>query len=212
MKIYDVTIPLSSSTPVWEGEEGIHIHQSAVIGLESDYNVSRCEFGVHSGTHVDAPFHVLKSGKTVDSIPLQKLVGIAQVVEIPEDIGLITRKVLQDVTIDRDIKKIMFKTRNSAYWNEDPLRFSRDYVGLDTSGAEYLVSIKMELVGIDYFSVSAYDDLLQPHKTFLSDEVVLLENLDLRKINPGVYTILCLPLKIVGTDGAPARVVLTRDQ
>lgn len=208
MKIYDVTIPLSSETPVWEGERGITIERSAVIGAKSDYNVSRVELGVHSGTHIDAPFHVLSGDFTVDQIPLDKLVGEVQVVEIPGSTKTINRDVLANANITETFKKIIFKTSNSVFWDENPAKFRREFVGLDSNGAEYLRAAGMELVGIDFFSVSAYEDLLNPHKLLLEAGVVLVENLDLREVSAGIYEIFCLPLKLMGTDGAPARVVL----
>jgi len=212
MKIFDVTIPLSEATPVWEGEEGIVILRSAEIGEDSEFNVSRVSLGLHVGTHIDAPFHVQKTGNTVDSIPLERLIGPVQVVEIPKFAEVIDREILELVEIDESIKRILFKTANSNYWNDAPAQFTRDFVALDSSGAEYLKTAGMELVGIDFFSISAYKDLLRPHKILLRDDVVVLENLDLRAVSAGLYQLYCFPLKIIGTDGAPARVILISDQ
>jgi arylformamidase len=209
MRIFDITIPLSPSTPVWEGEKGITIQRTAELGPESEYNVSRCELGLHSGTHVDAPFHVIKNGLTVDAIPIENLVGPVQVVEISEENKLIDAPLLRRLEINNAIQKIIFKTQNSKYWDQVPAVFSRDYVGIDSSAAHFLVSLGMDLVGIDYFSISAFADLLQPHAILLREKVVLVENLDLRAVGAGVYDLYCLPLKVVGTDGAPARVILT---
>jgi len=208
MNIFDVTIPLNAETPVWEGEKGLTIQRSAEIGEKSDYTVSRIEMGLHSGTHVDAPLHVIPSGYAVDQIPLEKLIGMVQVVEVPDNEKIINRDVLEKLAIENSVKKIVFRTTNSLLWVETPAHFQRDFVALDSSGAEYLVAAGMELVGMDFFSVSAYDDLLLPHQILLKKGVVLVENLDLRDVRAGIYEIYCLPLKVVGTDGAPARVVL----
>ena len=211
MDIIDITIPLSEGTPVWEGEKGITIQRSAIIGPTSDYNVTRIEMGLHSGTHVDAPFHIRENGAFTDAIPLTKMIGPVQVVLIPADVQVINKKVLKAIEIDPSIKKILFKTVNSRFWDQVPPVFTREYVGLDTSGAEYLVSLEMELVGIDYFSISAFNDLHAPHVVMLQAGAVILENLDLRTVQVGRYTLYCLPLKVIGTDGAPARVILTSD-
>jgi len=212
MQIIDITIPLTEFTPVWEGEEGITIQQSASIGDRSDYNVSRCELGLHSGTHIDAPFHVYRDGKTTDAIPIEKMVGSVQVVEINENVPVINEQVLRGINIDLTIKKILLKTKNSNFWRRETVCFRRDYVGIDASAAEYFNAIEMELIGIDWFSISTYNDLLRPHQILLEKGVVLLENLDLRYVKPAVYQLFCLPLKIIGVDGSPARVILTSDQ
>jgi len=212
MKINDVTIPLTEATPVWEGEEGIFIQRSSEIGAKSEYNVSRIALGLHSGTHMDAPFHVQQAGKTVDAIPLERLIGSAQVVEIPTFSKVIDRLLLEGLKIDTSIKRILFKTKNSNYWNDNPAKFTRDYVALDSSGAMFLKSAGMELVGIDFFSISTFNDLLTPHKILLQNDVVVIENLDLRAVCAGIYQLFCLPLKVFGTDGAPVRVVLVSDQ
>jgi len=212
MQIIDITIPLTESTPVWEGEKGITIQQSASIGDMSDYNVSRCELGLHSGTHIDAPFHVFRDGKTIDAIPMEKMVGQVQVVEFTENVPVINAQVLRGIDMDPTIKKILLKTKNSNFWGNETVCFHRDYVGIDASAAEYFNAIEMELIGIDWFSISTYNDLLRPHKILLEKQVVLVENLDLRNVKPAVYQLFCLPLKILGVDGSPARVILTSDQ
>ncbi len=212
MKIFDVTIPISETTPVWEGEKGVVLQRSAEIGDRSDYNVSYISLGLHAGTHMDAPFHVQNAGKTVDTIPLEKLIGPTQVVEIPKSAGVIDRATLKGIEIDESIKRILFKTENSYYWNNHPAQFTRDFVALDSSGAEYLISLGMELVGIDFFSISTYGDLLNPHKILLANSIVVIENLDLREVSAGVYQFYCFPLKVFGTDGAPVRAVLISGQ
>lgn len=212
MKIFDVTIPVSEATPVWEGEKGVVIQRSAEIGEQSDYNVSYITLGLHTGTHLDAPFHVHKAGKTVDMIPMEKLIGPVQIVEIPKSAGVIDHTTLAGMELDGSIKRILFKTENSNYWNDHPAQFTRNYVALNTSGAEYLVSLGIELVGIDFFSISDYQDLINPHKILLAKGVVVIENLDLRAVGAGVYQFFCFPLKVIGTDGAPVRAVLISGQ
>jgi len=208
MNIIDITIPLSDKTPVWEGEKGITIKSIDRIDDTSDFNVSRIELGVHSGTHIDAPYHLFKNGITADQIPLDALIGGVQVVGISEGISVIDKNCLMNLDIKDGIERILFKTSNSRYWVSDRYSFNRDYIALNSQGARYLVDMDLKLVGIDYFSVSVYDDLIQPHKIFLDHGVVILENIDLRQVTLGLYELICLPLKIVGTDGAPVRAIL----
>ena len=208
MNIIDITIPLSDKTPVWEGEKGITINFVDRIDETSDFNVSRIEFGVHSGTHIDAPYHLFKNGNTADQIPLDALIGGVQVIGIPEGISVIDKNCLMNLDIKDGIERILFKTSNSRYWVSDRYSFNRDYIALNSQGARYLVDMDLKLVGIDYFSVSVYTDLIQPHKIFLDCGVVILENIDLRQVPQGLYELICLPLKIVGADAAPVRAVL----
>ena len=208
MKIIDISIPLSEKTPVWEGDKGISVRCVAKIEEGSDFNVSRIELGVHAGTHIDVPFHVYKNGDTVDQIPLDTLIGSVQVVEIPDGISVINKNCLMKLDLQDGIGRILFKTSNSLYWETDPFSFNRDYVAVNSEGAKYLTDMDLRLVGVDYFSVSSFDDLKQPHLILLNHGIVLLENIDLRQVVPGIYKLICLPMKIIETDGAPVRAVL----
>ncbi len=211
MKIIDISIPLSEKTPVWEGDKGISVPRVAKIEEGSDFNVSRIELGVHAGTHIDAPFHVFENGNTVDQIPLDTLIGNVQVVEITDGISVIGKNCLMKLNFQDGIDRILFKTSNSNYWETDPFSFNKEYVAINSEGAKYLADMDLKLVGVDYFSVSSYDDLKQPHLILLDRGVVLLENIDLRQVVPEIYKLICLPLKIIGTDGAPVRAVLIKE-
>jgi len=208
MNIIDISIPLSEKTPVWEGDKGISISRVEKIEEDSDFNVSRIELGVHAGTHIDAPFHVFKDGDTVNQIPLDILIGSVQVVEIPNGISVIDKNCLMNLNFQDGIDRILFKTSNSIYWETDPFSFHKEYVAINSEGAEYIADMDLRLVGVDYFSVSSYDDLKQPHLILLDRGIVLLENLDLSQVVPEIYKLICLPLKIIDTDGAPVRAVL----
>ncbi len=212
MKIYDISIPLSEQTPVWEGDEKVKISRDTLISAGADYNVSLIEMGVHAGTHVDAPYHVFDDGFGVDRIPLDHLVGRAQVVRIPDEVKTISADVLKRCNIDGEVKHLLFKTRNSQYWKAEKPRFHPDFTALDTSGAAYLAARGVKLTGIDWFSISIMDDLKSPHMVLLKAGIVIVENLNLADVPAGFYDLYCLPLKLVGTDGAPARVILTREE
>ena len=211
MKIIDITLPLSNQTPVWEGDKGITIDQIAFITKGSDFNVSRAELGVHTGTHVDAPFHLDDLGYTVDKIPFNKLIGPVQVLHIDDSIKLITEEVLVKSGLKKSTQRLLLKTRNSQYWVKYPHQFNREYTALDSNAAAFLVREGILFVGIDYFSISPFDDLIAPHQILLKAGVVILENAYLVNVEPGLYNLLCLPLFLVGTDGAPVRAVLTTD-
>ena len=211
MKIIDITLPMSNQTPVWEGDKGITIEQIAFITKGSDFNVSRAEFGVHAGTHIDAPFHLFDQGNTVDKIPLEKLIGPVQVLQIDDSTDLITKEVLIESGFSKDTQRLLLKTRNSDYWIQNAHRFNRRYAALDSSAAAFLKEEGVILVGIDYFSISPFEDLVTPHQILLKAGIVILENAYLVNVEPGLYNLFCLPLNLVGTDGAPVRAVLTTD-
>jgi arylformamidase len=209
MKIIDITLPLSDLTLVWEGDQGIKIEQVSTLANGSDYNVSQVELGVHAGTHIDAPFHLFNIGKTVDKILLNKLIGPVQVIRIDDSVKIITKEVLSASGLKKGIQRLLMKTGNSEYWIKDPHHFNREYVAIDPSAASFLVEEGIFLVGIDYFSISPFNDLKIPHQILLQAEIVILENAYLANVDPGLYNLICLPLNLVGTDGAPVRAVLT---
>lgn len=206
--IYDVTIPINIETPVWTGDKEVSIRRDRAIAAGADYNVSLLEMGVHTGTHMDAPYHLSDAGRTVDQIPLEQLIGQAQVVVVPPEIESIDANFLTNCGLGKDIQRVLFKTRNSKFWNDQPLRFREDFVGVEASGARWLVEKGIVLAGIDWFSISPMRDLKTPHEILLQGGAVILENLDLRKVPAGSYELICLPLKLTGTDGAPVRAIL----
>jgi arylformamidase len=210
MPIYDVSVPVSAATPTYPGDPGIKITPWLRLANGDAANVSLINFGLHSGTHVDAPAHFIEGGAKSESLSMDSLLGEAEVVEVGEQIGVIDKNfVAQNCT--RGSQRILFKTRNSAFWNEPGQGFHEDYVYIDPEAARWLVDAGIKLVGIDYLSVEQFgSDGFQTHLAFLSHGVVIVEGLDLRAVPGGVYELLCLPLKIAGGsgDGAPARVIL----
>ena len=206
--IYDITIPINNDTPVWTGDKEVKIQRDRTIAAGADYNVSLLEMGVHTGTHMDAPYHVMDAGRTVDQIPLEQLIGQAQVVVVPPEIESIDANFLSYCGLSEGVERVLFKTRNSKFWNDQPLRFREDFIGVDASGARWLTEQGVILAGIDWFSISPMQDLKTPHEILLGAGTVILENLDLRKVPAGSYELICLPLKLMGTDGAPVRAIL----
>jgi len=210
MQIYDVSLPLSAATPTYSGDPGIEIKPWKALANGDVANVSLIDFGLHSGTHVDAPAHFIEGGTKVDALPLQTLVGEAEVVEVPEHIKVIDESFIVANCI-RGSQRILFKTRNSSFWNNPEEGFRVDYTYVDAPAARQLVNSGVKLVGIDYLSIERFDpEEYETHHILLSQNVVILEGLDLRKVAAGLYELICLPLKIAGGsgDGAPARTIL----
>ena len=205
MRIYDVTVPISGDMVIYPGDPPVKIERISTINKnDAKYNLSHCSFGSHTGTHIDAPFHFLENGITVDRLPLELLMGRARVVEVTAP--LIDESVLEEFDFTADAR-VLFKTRNSYLWSRKD--FAEDYVYITPGAARSLVSLGIKVVGIDYFSVEKYgDERFDTHLILLSAGTLIIEGLDLREIEPGDYELVCLPLKVKDGDGAPARVVL----
>lgn len=214
MQIYDVSVPLSSTTPTYPGDPGIEIKQWLTLARGDAANVSLINFGLHSGTHVDAPAHFIEGGAKIESLPLESLIGEAEVVEVANDIRVIDESFVV-ANCSRASERILFKTRNSAFWNNSQDGFREDYTYIEPAAARLLAESGIKLVGIDYLSVEQFkSDHFGTHHALLSRGVVIVEGLDLRAVPSGFYELICLPLKIAGGsgDGAPARVILrTKD-
>jgi len=207
-KIFDITVEISESMLVWEGDPGVKVRQVLAIKNGAPYNLTRLYLGVHNGSHVDAPLHFIEDGKSIDQFPLSTMVGPVQVVEIDDHIDLITADVLKTAGIHLETKRLLFKTRNSKYWKRQTHNFQKDYCGLTTDGAQFLATLNLQLVGIDYLSISPLSDLEEPHRILMRKDVIILETVNLAGVDPGFYDLYCLPLKLVGCEGAPARVIL----
>ena len=210
MQIYDVSLSLSGSTHTYPGDPGIEITAWSTIAGGTPANVSLLHFGAHSGTHVDAPAHFIEGGARVESLPLQSLIGEAQVIEVPDDIKVIEAEFI-GANQAEGAERILFKTRNSSFWNNPQGGFRKDYTYLHPDAAKLLVESRIKLVGIDYLSIEQFEsDKFETHHALLSSNVVILEGLDLRAVPAGMYELICLPLKIAdgSGDGAPARAVL----
>jgi arylformamidase len=210
MRIYDVSVPISARMPMYPGDPGVDIRQWLSLEKGDPANVTAIYFGAHTGTHVDAPAHFIQGGGKLDSLNLNILLGQAYVIEIPADVIEITGSHI-DTNCPNGAKRILFKTRNSAFWNEQTGQFHTDYTYISQQAAQRLVANGTQLVGIDYLSVEQFQSKrFATHETLLANGVVIIEGLDLRQVQAGVYELICLPLKIAegSGDGAPARVVL----
>ena len=209
MTLYDISLTYTENLPTWPGDPTIQIKRISSIKDGDLANVTQLSMCAHSGTHVDAPDHFLGNGKTVETIPLELMIGPAAVVETHAE-ETITPADLITARIPAGVKRVLLKTANSEYWAAGNMAFQEDFIALDEEAAEYLVELGVKVIGVDYLSVAPFTDPEPTHKTLLEAGVLIIEGLDLSGIEPGEYILYCLPLKIGGSDGAPARVLLKR--
>lgn len=208
MKWHDISVDLRSDLPVWPGDPHIRLERFQKIEEGADANVSSLAMGLHAGTHVDVPYHFLAQGENLSQIDLTRFLGQASVIEIHSSIDLITEPVLAQLPRDSFIERVLFKTRNSQFWTDPGRKFHKDYVALDAGGAQFLIDAGVRLVGIDYLSIAPFRAGRETHVKLLSAGVLILEGLDLSGVNPGMFELICLPLKLWQTEGAPARAIL----
>jgi len=210
MPIYDVTVPLRNGLPTWPGDPAVQISDFRSLSDGDSANVTALNIGAHTATHVDAPAHFIEGAAKVDSLDLNVLIGEAEVVAVPEDYCAIENEFVL-AHCSPGAKRILFKTRNSAFWSEPKSEFRTDFTYLDLEAAQTLAHRGAKLVGIDYLSIEKFhSEKNETHLALLSHGVVIVEGLNLSDVPAGKYELICLPLRLQSNkgDGAPARVVL----
>jgi len=210
MKIFDISLTISSSMPVWPGDPLIELEQIDSMDNGANANISRLSTSVHIGTHIDAPHHFMNDGRTIEQLPLEVLTGPCYVAQLPDGIESITAEALDGMSLPKDVKRILFGTSNSRFWSRGETEFQEDFVAVTEDGAQWLVDYGLQLVGVDYLSVAPYSDPVPTHRTLLRAGVIIVEGLDLSAVPRGFYDLYCLPLKLLGAEGAPARAILIR--
>ncbi|HZU86405.1 MAG TPA: cyclase family protein [Anaerolineaceae bacterium] len=210
-KIYDITLTVTPDLPVWPGDPRVSLERFNKMEDGAVCNISRMALGVHTGTHMDAPFHFVHGAETIETLPLERLIGQALVVALPQSCVAITAEALQQAGIPKDCRRILFKTRNSRFWSEKPLAFHTVFTAVTPDGAHWLVKQGIEFVGVDYLSVAPFNQGAPTHQVLLQAGVVILEGVNLSEVAAGWYQLICLPMKLGGSDGAPARAVLIQD-
>ncbi len=208
MRTYDITLTISEELVVWPDDKPVSITADSRISEGAIANVSRIKMGVHTGTHVDAPFHFIDGAPTVEHLDIDLLTGRAYVLHLPDDVDLITKAHIENSTIPPRTKRVLFRTRNSHRWVDGSREFDPNYVALDHEAAALLIQRGVKLVGVDYLGVAPFEDVIPTHVTLLEAGIVIVEGLNLSEVSQGRYTLYCLPLKIAGVDGAPARAIL----
>jgi arylformamidase len=205
MSIIDISVTIDKATPAWPGSRGFKHEwvRSISRGDASNDSVFSCD--AHLGTHVDAPFHFIDGGSTVESMPLDTLCGRAFVADLGE-VASIGAKELEAASIPGDTERLLLKSGNSSLWKKSA--FYPAYAALTGDGARRLVHSGIRLVGIDYLSIGPYPDNSEVHRVLLGAGMVIVEGLDLSAVNAGWYQLVCLPLKVAGAEGIPARAIL----
>ncbi|MDO8425869.1 MAG: cyclase family protein [bacterium] len=200
-------MPLASGMACWPGSPGVTIAARKRMDRGDSTNETLLTMDVHTGTHVEAPLHFLAGGAPLDAYPLDRFIGAAYVADVGAA-SVVTAAVLDTASIPRDTVRLLIKTYNTRLWREHPNAFREDFVGLDVSGAEWIVEHGVALVGLDYLSIAAFGHAASVHKVLSAADVLIVEGLALGSVSPGRYHATILPLRIAGAESAPARAVL----
>lgn len=204
----DISVTLRTGMVHWPGDRPFLIERTQDLARGDDMNLSAISLGSHSGTHIDAPLHFIPTGKSVPEMPFDAVIGPARVLEIADP-----ESVKPEELAPHDIRsgeRILFKTRNSERcWKTDS--FIEDFVSISPGAAHFLAEKGVRAVGIDYLSVGAYGkNGGETHRILLESGAWIIESLDLSGVEPGEYELICLPLKVLNSEGAPARAVLRK--
>jgi arylformamidase len=207
-QIIDVSLPIGPGLLTWPGDPGIRIDPAKRIDRGDSANVSDLHLGSHTGTHVDPPVHFLPGERSIDQLDLEVFIGPAVVADLREA-DAIGAAELQALELPAGTDRLLCRTRNSQLWTRFPADFPDDYVAVTEDGARWLVENAIRLVGVDFLSVEKSAGGDHPvHRTLLGGGTVIVEGLDLSRVEPGSYRLACFPLRITDGDGSPARAVL----
>jgi arylformamidase len=209
--LHDISVKISDDLPIWPGDRRPMISEVMQLARGDVANVSEVSMNIHTGTHIDAPYHFIEKGIAAWQIPLEALVGKVLVVSVPGDSN-VSARVLESLDIQQNVRRILIRTSNSGLWSSQKAQFDSDYIALTEDAASWIVSRGIALVGVDYLSVQPFSQKdHQTHKTLLSAGIVIVEGLDLSRVAAGEYTLFCLPLSMACRDGAPARAILVSE-
>ena len=203
----DITMPIRNNMVHWPGDTDILVKRINSIGAGYNYNLTNISFSAHTSTHMDAPLHFIDNAKDISTLPFNAVIGKAKIIEIKDTISIKPEE-LETYNIEEN-DRILFKTRNSSVdWGME--EFISEYVFLTTEAAKYLAEKKIKTIGIDYLSIAGLNNTEEVHKILLSSEIWIIEGLLLNEVTEGLYDLICLPINIVGSDGAPSRAVVKR--
>jgi arylformamidase len=202
----DISVPLRTGMVHWPGDIDVSAERVASMADGSPCNLTCLHMSAHTGTHMDAPLHFVDGARSIDQIPLDVTVGPARIIEIADPVA-IRRAELERHDIQPG-ERLLFKTANSARcWGSD--RFYEDFIYIAEDAALFLAERQVRSVGVDYLSVGGFSqDMVETHVALLGAGIWVMEGLDLSKAPPGLCELICLPLKIIGSDGSPARAIL----
>ena len=204
MSFHDISLKLTGETLRWVTAPPFELEERRRMSKGDPNNSSALNMSVHSGTHIDAPFHFVADGNTIDQLPLERFIGPALVYAVEAE-RYITKEHDAGIRLD-GATRVPFKTKNSALLRKQ--EYDPDFVAISVEAAQSLVELGVELVGLDYLSVAHADEQVPVHRAFLDHGVVLLEGIDLSAVAPGRYELMCLPIPLGDSDGAPCRAVL----
>jgi arylformamidase len=204
----DVSVPLIPGMPTWPGDGVVRHSPLQRIASGHHANVTQLEHTSHTGTHLDAPWHYLDDAPRLESIAIERLIGPCYVADLTQLDRHVSDADLAAAGIPSGMSRLLLKTRNSAIWADPTHAFKKDFLAVTPSGARWLVENGIDLIGVDYLSVEAFDGDGETHRTLLGAGLVIVEGLDLREVEAGAHHLTCLPLRIGDLDGAPCRVVL----
>ena len=196
--------------PVWPSSKGFKLYRTLKLAAGDEANVSQLDTDVHVGTHVDAPCHFLQEGTAIEDLSLDILMGPAYVAHLPE-VKAISVTDLEALNLPPNTTRLLLRTTNSQLWANNVTQFNKDFVALTADASQWLDDIGIRLIGIDYLSVQRYYDSTLTHEILLKAGIIILEGLNLTNVTSGMYQLICLPIKLVGSDGAPARAVLIKE-
>lgn len=206
----DISVNVREGMPLWPDDPGLHLDRVMDQNKGDVCTLTRANMSAHTGTHMDAPLHFVPNSKTIEQMPIEATVGPARVIHI-KDRTAIHREELLPYGI-REGERILFRTRNSERdWQNFP--FDEEFVYIARDGADHLAECGVRSVGVDYLSVGGFRvDSVETHVALLGKGIWVMEGLRLAEIEPGNYDLVCLPLKWVGCEGAPARAILRRGE
>ena len=206
MPIYDLSLPISAAMVTWPGDPPVRVEPRLRIARGQPANVSELCLGLHTGTHVDPPYHLDDHGMKVDELPLEVLIGRAWVCSLESRLDIEVSD-LQGA-VPQGTVRLLLKTANSALWHGEVQEFTSDFATLTVEAARWIVKQGIQLLGVDYLSLERPGSAGHPvHHALLRAGVIVVEGLDLSSLEDGWYNLYCLPLKVADGDGAPARAV-----
>lgn len=204
----DISVPIRPELPVWPGDPDVSLEPKSRTANGDGVNVSLLSCSTHTGTHVDAEWHFIDDGRTLEALTPDRLIGPCYVADLTFATDHIAAADLEQAAIPGDTRRLILKTTNSDIWVNSPTEFDPGYLGIAQAGAEWLVNREIDLVGIDYHSVEPYKAGGATHRIMLGAGQIILETINLTGVEPGRYMLYCLPLRIDGYDGSPCRAVL----
>ena len=205
-RVHDISLAIEPGLPTWPTSEGFRMRWAMRLDAGDPANVTVLEADVHTGTHVESALHFLPDGAPLDATPIERFVGQAVVAEVDGD--AVTAAALDGAAVPEGTTRLLVKTRNSARWAAGWGPFDPEYVALTPDAAEWVVGRGIELVGLDHLSIQQYADDGETHRILMRAGVTILEGLNLASVEPGEYTLVCAPIRLMDTEAAPARALL----